>query len=248
VTKDARFDNTKEVRFFDYDYYRGRDWYRSHFPLERSRCEFEARHGRPFITGEGSPTYMSDPWTAGRVRKMLPDVKLIAVLRNPVDRAYSQFRDSRKGGHEECESLAEAVAREEERLRPELARMAGDPRYRSWDFSRWSYLYRSRYAEQLEPWLELFPREQFLFVKAEDMFADPQRELDAAHQFLGLPPHQPEHVSQLNVSPEHTSLPDDVRERLVDYFRPHNERLYELVGIDFGWEREPPLASAQAGP
>ena len=48
VTKDARFGNTKEVRFFDYDYYRGRDWYRSHFPLEQSRREFEVHHGRPF--------------------------------------------------------------------------------------------------------------------------------------------------------------------------------------------------------
>jgi hypothetical protein len=246
VTKDARFGNTKEVRFFDYDYYRGRDWYRSHFPLERSRREFEARHGRPFLTGEGSPTYMADPWAAGRVRKMLPDVKLIAVLRNPVDRAYSQFRDCREWGHEECESFAEAVAREEERLRPLRARIDRDPMYRSWNFAKWSYLYRSRYAEQLEPWLALFPREQFLFLKAEDMFTDPQGALDATHEFLGLPPHQPEH-RRLNVTKERSTLPDDVRESLVEYFRPHNERLYELIGVDFGWDREPPRSAPVSG-
>ena len=246
VTKDARFDNTKEVRFFDYDYARGRDWYRSHFPLERSRREFEARHGRPFLTGEGSPTYISDPWAPRRVRKTVPDVKLIAVLRNPVDRAYSHFRDSRVEGFDECKSFAEAWALEEQRIRPELARMARDPTYRSWDFGTWSYVYRGRYAEQLEPWLALFPREQFLFLKAEDMFADPQHALDATHEFLGLPPHRPEHVPRLNVTRDLEPLPDDVRESLVDYYRPHNERLYELIGIDFGWEREPSHAPARA--
>jgi hypothetical protein len=247
VTKSVEFENTKEVRFFDYDYYRGRDWYRSHFPLERSRGDFEATHGRPFLTGEASPTYIADPWAAGRVRSMLPDVKLIAVFRDPVERAYSQFRDGRAEGVEECESFAEAVAKEEERLRPELARIAADPMYRSWNFARWSYLRRSRYDEQIEPWLALFPREQFLFLKAEDMFADPQQALDATHEFLGLPPHRPEHIRRLNVTPGRSSLPDDVREDLVEYFRPHNERFYELTGIDFGWEREPSLVSGPAG-
>jgi hypothetical protein len=248
VTNSVHFEHTKEVRFFDHHYYRGRDWYRSHFPLERSRREFEARYGRPFLTGEGSPTYIADPWAANRVRKMLPDVKLIAVLRNPVDRAYSQFRDLRANGYEECESFAEVVAREEERLRPELARIADDPMYRSWNFLRYSYLYKSRYAEQLEPWLALFPREQFLFLKSEDMLADPQHALDATHEFLGLPPHRPEHIHRLNVTRGHEPLPDDIREDLADYFRPHNERLYELIGIDFGWEHEPAPVSGAGRP
>jgi hypothetical protein len=246
VTDDAHFGNTKEVRFFDYNYDRGRDWYRSHFPLERSRREYEAEHGRPFLTGEGSPTYISNPWAAARIRKMLPDVKLIAVLRNRVERAYSHFRFSRRAGHEECDSFADAVAREEERLRPELARLAADPMYNSLKFGSWSYLARSRYAEQLERWLALFPVDQFLFLKAEDLLADPQRAYEATYRFLGLPSHRAE-VGRLNVSPAHDSMPGDVRESLVDYFRPHNERLYELVGVDFGWERKP-LVSTRAGP
>jgi hypothetical protein len=247
ATRDEQFGNTKEVRFFDYNWYRGRDWYRSHFPAERWRREFEAAYGRPFLTGEGSPTYISNPWVPARVRKLLPDVKLVAVLRNPVDRAYSHFRFSRRDGVEECESFADAVAREEERLRPEWLRMASDPRHNSWDFGAWSYLARGRYAEQLERWLALFPREQFLFLKAEDMFAHPQQALDATYRFLGLPPHRPEDVVGLNISPEHESMPGDVRETLADYFRPHNERLYELIGADFGWERDATPASGLAG-
>ena len=171
VTRDEHFLNTKEVRFFDYNFYRGPDWYRSHFPSERTRREFEFEHGRPFLTGEASPSYISNYWAPRRMRKLLPEAKLVAVLRNPVDRAYSQFQMSRRQGLEEIESFEEAAAAEEERLRPEVARMAADPRYNSWDFGAWSYLARSRYAEQLERWLGLFPRDQFLFIKAEDLFA-----------------------------------------------------------------------------
>ncbi len=235
MTRDSQFGNTKEVRFFDYNWYRGRDWYRSHFPLERSRREFEAEHGRPFLTGEGSPTYISNPRAPARVRKLVPDVKLIAVLRNPIDRAYSHFQFSRRDGSEECSSFEDALARERERLRPEWEQMAADPRYNSWNFGAWSYLARSRYAEQVERWLALFPREQLLFLKAEDMFADPQRVLDATHEFLGLPPYRLANAARLNASPAYDTLPRDVRERLGDYFRPHNERLYELIGLDFGW-------------
>ena len=124
--------------------------------------------------------------------------------------------------------------------------MAADPTYRSWNFAKWSYLTRSRYAEQLELWLELFRRDQFLFLKAEDMFADPQQALETTYHFLGLPPHRPTVVGALNVSPDHESLLPDVRESFMDYFRPHNERLYELVGIDFGWERDPSPLSTRA--
>lgn len=236
VAEDAQFSNTKEVRFFDYNYSRGRDWYRSHFPLESSRRAFEREHGRPFLTGEGSPSYISNLWAPSRIREMLPEVKLIAVLRNPVDRAYSHFRFSKRAGDDECDSFAEAIAREDERLRPELRRMAADPRYNSMNFGSWSYLARGRYAEQLERWLALFPREQFLFLKAEELDDDPQQTLETSYEFLGLLPHRPE-VGRLNVSPPHDSMPNDVRESLVDYFRPHNERLYELIGTDFGWER-----------
>jgi hypothetical protein len=138
---------------------------------------------------------------------------------------------------EELESFEEAIAREADRLAPEIARMSADPRYNSWDFGCWSYLARSRYAEQLERWLELFPREQFLFLKAEDLFVQPEQVLEQTHEFLGLPTYLPQEVPRLNTS-EYDALHPETRARVAEYFRPHNERLYELIGINFGWERE----------
>lgn len=237
TTSDPHFQNTKEIHFFSSGFQRGEDWYRSHFPLESERREFEAEHGRPFLTGEASPSYILSHRAPGRIRKVLPHVKLLAVLRNPVDRAYSQFQMSRRQGLEPLESFKEATAAEEERLGPELARLAADRRYHSPDLGAYSYLARGRYAEQLERWLELFPREQFLFLKAEDLFADPASALATACDFLGLPQHRPEEVSRLNAA-EYAAIAPEVRAELAEYFRPHNERLYELVGIDFGWERD----------
>jgi hypothetical protein len=228
--------STKEVHYFDYNHYRGVDWYRSHFPLERDRALFEAENGRPFLCGEASPSYISHYWAPQRLARLLPDAKVIVALRDPVDRAYSQFQMSRREGEEDLESFEQATAAEEERLRFEKARAMSDKRYNSWAIGCWSYLMRSRYAEQLERWFEVFPRDRFHFVTLEQLSSEPQRTLDGVHEFLGLPAKQHEHLPRLHTA-EYESMPPDVRARLTDYFRPHNDRLYELVGTDFGWAR-----------
>jgi hypothetical protein len=226
----------KEVHYFDYNLYRGEDWYRAHFPLERDRDSFAAANGRPFLTGEASPSYISHHWAPSRLAETLPDARLLVALRDPVERAYSQFQMSRREGEEELESFAAAVEIEDRRLDPERARTKADPRYNSWPIGCWSYLMRSRYAEQLDRWFELFPREQFHFVTLEQLAADPQRTLDSVHEFLGLPPHRHENLQPLHTA-SYDSLPADARASLSEYFRPHNQRLFELVGIDFGWNR-----------
>jgi Sulfotransferase domain len=226
--------STKEVHFFDYNFFRGKDWYRAHFPLESSRAEFEREHGRPFLTGEASPSYISHYWAPQRIARMLPSVKLIVLLRNPVDRAYSQFSMSQREGEEELDSFEEALAKEDERLDGERARCMADSRYNSWPIGCWSYLMRSRYAEQLERWLPLFPREQFLFLDSEALARRPEQTLQGVYDFLGLPGDESRELPFLHTG-SYDPLPADVRERVSAYFRPHNERLYELLGIDFGW-------------
>jgi hypothetical protein len=227
--------STKEVHFFDYNSYRTADWYRAHFPLERDRDAYERDHGQRFITGEASASYISHRWVPYRVAQMLPHVKLIVALRNPIDRAYSQFQMSRREGHEPLATFEEALAWEGERLAPEVRQSETDPRYNSWPLGIWSYLHRSRYAEQLERWFDFFPREQFLFIKAEEMFGGPARTLEIVDDFLGLPHHVPAELPRILDGGAYAALPDDTRANLGAYFRPHNERLYELTGIDFAW-------------
>jgi hypothetical protein len=225
----------KEVHFFDYNYYRGLEWYRRHFPLERDRAAFAAEHGRPFITGEASPPYISHQWAPQRAARTLPRAKLLLTLRNPVDRAYSQFQMSRREGEEPLESFLEAVEAEGQRLAPELEHVCRDHRYNSWPIGCWSYLLRSRYVEGVERWLGMFPREQLHVLTLEQMATNPQRTLDGVHEFLGLPPHAYPELKPLHTA-SYDAISSEARARLGDYFRPYNERLYELLGADLGWQ------------
>jgi Sulfotransferase domain len=229
----------KELLYFDYNFHRRQDWYRAHFPLERDRREFERACGRRFLTGEATATYLTSYWAPARIAELLPNAKLIVTMRNPIDRAYSAFQMSKREQLEKCETFEAALALEAERLAPEEARVRADARYNPPlppPLGYWSYLQRSRYAEHVERWLEFFPSGQFLFLKFEDLAAHPQRTLDAVYEFLGLPSHNLEDFPKLNAA-EYASMTPETRAHLVDYFRPYNERLRQLTGINFGWDR-----------
>ncbi len=136
----------KEVSFFDRHWWRGEAWYRGQFPLRTADR----------LVGEASPSYLFHPLAPERARSLVPDVKLIALLRNPVDRAYSQYQHEVALGREPL-SFEDALAEEEGRTRGEVERLVADPRAfsRAW----WDHTYaaRGRYAEQLERWLTVFP-------------------------------------------------------------------------------------------
>ena len=224
----------KEIHFFNMNYYRRADWYRCFFPHSRERDAFEAEHGRPFLVGEATASYLAHYWTPRRAAKLLPNARLIVCLRDPVDRSYSQYHYFRRRGSEPAETFEEAVASEPERLRGEEAREIRNPHYHSWRVFRWGYLRTSRYAEHLERWLEVFPREQFLFLKLEEVTAAPERALEQIYEHVGLPRHRNGSLPTLNAG-AYEPLSEQTRARLNEYFRPHNRRLYELTGNDFGW-------------
>ncbi|HXK24519.1 MAG TPA: sulfotransferase domain-containing protein [Myxococcota bacterium] len=229
----------KEIRFFDREHARGPHWYRAHFPLAlRGRWEM-LRHGE-FATGEASPSYLFYPHAAARVHALVPHAKLIAILRNPIDRAWSQYRHKVRRGIEPL-SFEDAIAEEPERTRGEWERILADERYRGAALFHFGYLRRGLYAEQLERWLALYPRESLLVLRAEDLFADPNRVIRDTTDFLGLAPRDPgEFVrgfERHNADEDGRETPrPETRARLASHFAPHNERLYALLGRDFGWK------------
>lgn len=218
----------KEIHFFTAAYRRGLLWYRSFFPTRLAR----ALAGEPFLTGEATPDYLFHTYTAARIRKALPDARLIAILRNPVDRAYSSYNHNLRAGLESL-SFEEALDREEERL----ARAGGrSPRPGQFHFSleHHSYCARGVYADQLEVWLEQVPREQLLVLATEELHGRRVETLHEALDFLDLPPWEPGELERMNVS-LYPELDADLRRRLEAYFEPHNRRLYELLGRNLGW-------------
>jgi hypothetical protein len=111
-----------------------------------------------------------------------------------------------------------------------------DPDDESKNLRRCSHLARSTCVDQLRIWTSLFPPEQILILRSENLFADPQRAYEKVLAHLRLPHRRlrnPRNHSQGNYEP----MDPSVRQRLVEYFRPHNRRLAEFLGIEFEWDR-----------
>jgi hypothetical protein len=220
----------KEVHFFDANYSKGIDWYTAFFP-RLAGSGAGATEG--CITGEASPCYLFHPDVARRVKATLPAVKIILLLRNPADRAYSHYHHEVRLGYETL-PFEEALARETMRLMGEKARMLTDENYYSERYMHYSYQSRGLYLEQVQSWFETFPQEQILLLKSEDFFGNTQTIMRQVHSFLGVKEIE---VKKLN---RHKSFPypkldPDLRRRLLDYFEPYNQVLYEYVGRDFCW-------------
>jgi hypothetical protein len=225
----------KEVHFFDLDYANGLSWYRAHFPVDAYARLRALATGKKVVTGEATPYYLFHPHAPGRLRRVVPHARLIALLRDPVDRAYSHYRHNLVT-KEETLTFEDALAAEEGRLRGELDRMRADDSYVSVNYRAYSYVTRGIYVDQLRVYGELFPREQLLVLKAEDYFDDPGAVYSRVLAFLGLGRAVPAGV-KLPGPVRHPAVPAAAAQRLRELFRPHNERLYDYLGVDFGWER-----------
>ncbi len=229
------FQRRKSPHYFDLHYDRGPAWYRGHFPSARARgAQARRNHCWP-VVGEASPYYLFHPAAAERIQATVPHVKLVALLREPVSRAYSNYWDRVATGHEDLPSFEEAVAAEDSRLRAVTADSLRPPGAYSYEHDHHTYLARGRYAEQLRPYLDLFGRDQLLVLPAEGMFRAPQATFDRVQHFLGLSP-QPVTLTPRNRRDGYPPIGTDVQHRLKDYYHPHNRRLDELLGEDFGWE------------
>lgn len=225
--------NTKATHYFEENWVRGEAWYRSHFPTQRQRAALRRRHGGPTRVGEAAPLYMFHPLAAERVHALMPEVRLIVLLRDPVQRAYSHWKERRGEGVEPLD-FRTALEREPERTRGERERLLADPTYFSQPYDWYSYRARGRYLEHLTPWLDRFDRRQFLFLPSEDLYRDPAATYRRTLEFLGLPPYDPGEFRVYNDRPSAPMEPD-LRAELIEYFHPHNLALQERLGMRFDW-------------
>jgi hypothetical protein len=212
----------KEVSFFDRHWSRGERWYRGNFP----------RHARAPV-GEASPSYLFHPLAPERVRSLVPQARLIALLRNPVDRAFSHYQHEVALGREPL-TFEQALEREEERTHGELERMLAEPH--SFSHAWWNHTYKARglYAEQLERWLAVFPREQLLVIGTEKFAAAPAATYARVLEFVGAPPHELDAYPRV-FSREYDAMAPATRAALADLYAVPNAGLYELLGRDLGW-------------
>jgi hypothetical protein len=188
------------------------------------------------LVGEASPEYLLHPLAAERTFATIPHGKFVVSLRNPVDRAYSHHNVSRARGYEPL-TFEEAIDNEESRLTGEVDRLVEDPKYEGFKYFRYSYLLRGHYADQLQGWFGIFPREQFLIIQAEDFFAEPANVMKEVTDFLGVPALESMEYHRYNPGDYASTMKPETKRYLVEYFRPHNQRLYEILEQDFSWDQ-----------
>ncbi|HVX43991.1 MAG TPA: sulfotransferase [Mycobacteriales bacterium] len=218
----------KGVHYFDTAYDKGFAWYRGHFPLATGRDQ------QP-VTGEASPYYMFHPLAAERIARDLPEARLVVLLRDPVERAYSAHAHESARGFE-TEPFARALELEPERLAGEEERLRADPAYRSLAHQHNAYLARGRYAEQLDRIAATVGPDRLHVIDSGDLFQTPGPVLHRLGEFLGLSPWNWDRLEHRN-SRSRPPMPADQLRRLDDYFAPHDERLRAFLGRDPSWRR-----------
>ena len=202
----------------------GRDWYLAHFP--------PLPDDQDFLTGEASPEYIYYPGAEKRIFELFPEIKLILMLRNPVERSISDYYHHQKYGAEFC-SLEQALEPQVKILK-EVAANELEINDEMLDQMQPNYLLNSVYIYFLEKWMNWFPREQFLVLTTEDLDKTPEKTMKEVYDFLGVSVHK------LSDYPRHNSnsyplVSDSIRQSLAECFQPYNKRLEKYLGRKFNW-------------
>ena len=213
----------KEIHFFDLKYIKGIEWYKDQFPsIDNNK-----------VTGEASPYYIFHPFVAKRVYNHLPKIKLIVMLRNPIDRAYSNYMMQIDKKIEPL-TFELAIEEEDKRLEGEIEKMLSTPNYNSFNLQKYSYIKRGEYYSQIKNWLKYFNLEQFHFIKSEDFFNDPTKELFEVHDFLDIKQEKPISLKPVNTN-EYQQMNPKTRKNLSLYFAEESQKLSQLIGNNFNW-------------
>ncbi len=222
----------KGMYYFDEQYGRGERWYRSHFPTRHARAAAAARVGGRVVAGEGTPYYLYHPWAPVRAARTVPDAVILVVLRDPVERAFSHWKERSK--HTESLPFADAIEAEAERCAGETERILADPSYVSFAHRHQSYVDQSRYAPMLERWFAAFGRDRVLVGVSEEMYAAPQAFYDRVTDALGLARHPLASTEAHNAetAPEMSAA---LRRQLTDLLRPDVEASEALLGRSLPW-------------
>jgi hypothetical protein len=237
----------KEIHFFDQDaaFHRGHDWYHRHFALSGHRDRWG-------IAFEATPCYLYYPKCPRRIFSYSPAMKLIVLLRDPVERAYSSWNMYRKFFYTAPERFIAKTGGADPEIRRWVARMMSRESFDDFDkeveddIERYvageeslepSYVRRGLYYEQLARYFKLFQREQILIIESVSLRKDPHRVLGQVTRFLQLAEDACENVDSVdgNAGQYVRRMSRRTEAVLREFYRDHNERLYQAIGSDWGW-------------
>lgn len=224
---------TKQLHFFDRYYDRKISWYKVCFPFVWQKFFIEKLKHQNFATGEATAHYMTHPLAAKRAYKVIPNVKIIVMLRNPVDRAYSHYQMEKDHKNEEL-TFEEAIEIEPKRIKGEIEEMQNNQNNSGRNYPHRAYVKSGEYLDQIKTWMELYPKENFMFIKSEDFNENPSVVYNDVLKFLELSPFKLDRYEKIRKR-KYEKMNVDVRKKLLKYYRSHNQHLSDFLGISFNW-------------
>lgn len=227
----------KGVHYFDTAYERGLAWYRAHFPTRAAVRRIADHTGSAPIAFESSPYYLYHPLAARRFARDLPGVKVIVLVRDPVERAWSHHAHEVARGFEDITDFAAAVDAEDERLRGQEDRLSADPGHYSFGHQHHAYTARGRYTDYLEPLAATVGRERVLVLDSGEFFARPEDTFERALRFLGLPWIGDFTFARHNARGRPSPMSPALRARLTEHYEPYDDRLADWLGGTPSWRR-----------
>ena len=221
----------KEINYFVRGWTK---WYRPNFPTIFQKFYVTKIKKEPFITGEATPFYLIHPHVPKKVYDKIPNVKIIILLRDPVDRSFSQFNQWKKTKYENF-SFEEAVKSEKIKTSDEWLNYTDEEFPGSRINVKYSYIEGGLYFEQIKRWLDIFPKNQILILKAEDFFSNPAKITSRVFDFLGISPYEIDGTKKFNVG-QYDHIEPEIEEFLRKFFKPYNKKLFELIREEFHWK------------
>jgi hypothetical protein len=158
--------------------------------IKQYKAEFQKAATK--VIGEISPSYFSNPSCLSQIKETIPDIKIGVVLRNPIDKAYSQYMHLVREGREGA-TFGEALSQEDSRREARWS-----------DF--WLYKSSSLYAETVREVISVFSRDSWLFLFQENFRSKPQYQMEMVEQFLSLTHHNYDFSQEYNASGKPKSL------------------------------------------
>jgi len=222
------------IGFFNDNYHLGINWYKSLFPTIFYKKKMESKN-KQCLFFDVTSGYMEEELTAKNVYEVNPNQKIIVILRNPVDRAYSHYHVSVKEKSEK-RSFEVAIFEEMNRIKNEDIVQDRNKNLQTFAPNNIHYLKKGFYALQLKSWFKIFPREQILVLSTEEFQEDQNLIYRKIFDFLNIPNMKIKNTEKMEKG-NYTPMKDETRNLLLDYFRPYNHELFELINSEFDWEK-----------
>jgi len=235
-----------ELGFFNDNYHLGINWYKSLFPTKFTRNKIIKKYGK-FLTYDVTPQYLREPYVAKRMFQTFPKMKLIVLLRNPIDKSYSHHIMGKNSnmlhnnpewqGIENKQVSFEYIVNRDIEFISKYEKGNGELNENYFrNIITKTNLARGFYAQFLRKWFDVYDREQFLILSSSDLANSTQETLNKIFNFLEIPEYDIPDTTKINTQ-KYEPMKKQTREILIQFFKKYNNELYELIERKFDWDK-----------